>query len=209
MHAGGGGATRGFGALLVIVLVAVVSVLVLSSQRAAACSCSGFTDQAAFERADVVFVGEVQGVDRTAVIASSDDPAVWTFSVEEVFKGDAADTQGLVTSTSGASCGLELPTSGSVVVFARHEPSTFEPAVDWDTLHGSLCDGSRAVADPLPTATFGTARAPTEGSAGLPPVRATLTSPRTVATLAIGVVLFAVTATVLLIVRRRRRLGQP
>jgi hypothetical protein len=200
---GGGGTRRAIGLLLGFGLAAA-TVLVLSSPPAAACSCAGFTDQMSFERADVVFVGEVQGVDRTGVIASSSDPAVWTFSVDEVFKGDAAATQGLVTATSGASCGLELPTSETVVVFARHEPGNFEPAVDWDTLHGSLCDGSRAVADPLPAAVFGSARAPTDGSAGLPPVRSTLTSPRTLTTVAIGVVLFAVTATVLVLVRRRR-----
>ena len=203
---GGGAARRAIGLLLGLVIVATV--LVLSSPPAAACSCVGFTDQMAFERADVVFVGEVQGVDRPSLVASSLDPALWTFSVDEVFKGDAARTQGLVSAASGSSCGLELPTTGTVVVFARQEPGNVEPTVDWDTLHADLCGGSRPVVDPVPATVFGSAHAPIEGSAGMPPVRATLTSPRTLTTVAIGVVVFGVTATVLVLVRRRRGRGR-
>jgi hypothetical protein len=196
---------RRAGFALAFLVVGVVSATV-SSAPAGACSCAGFTEEMSFERADVVFVGEVQGVERPSVVASStDDPAVWTFSVDEVFKGDAARTQGVVTDPYGSSCGLELPTSGAVVVYARHDADPFEPVAGWDTLHASLCDGSRAWDGATVPAGFGSPHPPTEGSAGLAPLAVTLRSDRSIVMITVVVVAVAVALTVVLVVRRRRR----
>lgn len=191
-----------------VLIVMVVGVGLLGAGRSAACSCAGYDDVQAYDGADVVFVATVAGVERPFAPATSSDRAVWTFSVSQVFKGEAARTQGVVTSASGSSCGLELPESGEVVVFARHDAWPVDPQADWDTLHADLCGGSR-VLDSVPVpASFGASRPPGEGSAGLPPLSVTLTSTRgaaTVAAIAVALTAVAVVAVVLVVRRRRRR----
>ena len=133
-----------------------------------ACSCTGLDDRQALAQADVAFVGEVVARDEPTAPGSSLDPAVWTFRVRTVFKGEAAALQGVASAMSGASCGLELPTDGSaVLVFARREPHPMEVDLDGATLYGGLCEGSRALAGAPLDPSLGAGRAPAEGSSGV------------------------------------------
>jgi hypothetical protein len=142
----------------VLVLSAVLHVA--SASPAGACSCVGFTDDEAFARADAVFVGDVSDYSAPDSPTGSTDPALWTFSVTDVYKGDIAARQVVASAVSGASCGLEIPHEGRVLVFARREPQVLEPRVDGVSLYAGLCDGTRQLIDrPVPAA-FGTARAP-------------------------------------------------
>lgn len=137
-------------ARLGLVVAIMAGSLVLAASPAAACSCGPASDAEYFDWADVVFTGEL--VDYSFVedpdgdgISSSADPAVWTFEVIEVWKGDAAPTQPVLSPVSGASCGLEIPKTGTFHVFATHtDPNDwlgFRPG----NLQASLCGGTRAV----------------------------------------------------------------
>ena len=157
--------------LVVLVAGAVTAmalVHVAAPPPAGACSCTGLDDQQALAQADVAVVGEVVARDEPAAPGSSLDPALWTFRVRTVFKGEVATRQGVASAMSGASCGLELPTDGSpVLVFARREPHPMEVELDGATLYGGLCEGSRALAGEPVDPAFGPGRAPAEGSSGI------------------------------------------
>jgi hypothetical protein len=112
-----------------------------------------FTDQEAFDRADVVFTGIVAGIEDPRS-GSSMAPRVFTFAVDDVYKGDAAPQQVVRSEQSGASCGLELAGPGPFVVFATtsvHESSSMR--LGQGELHASLCGGTRplSAAEPLAT----------------------------------------------------------
>jgi hypothetical protein len=68
------------------------------------------------------------------VVLGGSDPAVYEVAVTRVFKGEVPARAEVVTSVSGASCGLELPAVGPALLFARE--------VDGE-LRGELCGGSR------------------------------------------------------------------
>ena len=124
-------------------VLAVGAVGILSAAPAGACSCMELDDQAAFDGADVVFVGELidyQPPPRSEVMTSA-DPATWTFGVDEVFKGEATAVQDVVSAVSGATCGLELPREhATVLVFANHSAEDPEGG---GQLEANLCGGTR------------------------------------------------------------------
>lgn len=94
---------RALTALLVALLVALLASagLVLVGAPAHACSCAMEGDRGALARADAVFVAEV--LDRSI------ERGVATYDVEvlEVLKGEPGGTAEVLSSASGASCGLE------------------------------------------------------------------------------------------------------
>ena len=93
---------------------------------ASACSCAGGSTQQFFARADVVFTGTLVSREVShpaAPTMSSADPALHVFAVGAVFKGGAAEQQGVVSAESGASCGLELSGDGPFAVFATRDAS--------------------------------------------------------------------------------------
>ena len=77
-----------------------------------------------------------------STVHSSGDPAVHVFAVDEVFKGDVHQQQGVVSADSGGSCGLELSGTGPFVVFATR-------AADGTTLTADLCGGTAPAAAAL------------------------------------------------------------
>jgi len=133
-------------------LAAVVmsTVFALSTPTAAACSCGLGSDQEHFDFADVVFQGELLSYDFVQDpdgdgISSSADPAVWTFAVTDVFKGEARQTTAIYSANSGASCGLEIPQQGTFYVFANWiGADTPEPGYPIGELTAGLCGGTRA-----------------------------------------------------------------
>jgi hypothetical protein len=157
----GGGVLR---RVVVVALLAMVLVVAppLAAGPVSACSCAGLTDAEAFATADVVFAGrlvEVRVPDGPMI--SSDDPARFVFEVDTVLKGEAFETQSVVSARDGASCGLELPAGVDVVVFARTQ-SAYELA-DGE-LDSSLCSGSRVGEVP---AGLGDPAAPQAGSSAI------------------------------------------
>ncbi len=131
---------------------------------AQACSCVGFTDDEAFEAADVVFVGNVVDVDAPGVVGSSLDPKRYTVEVSDVYKGEASELQDVVTAVEGASCGADLG-GGPWLVFGRavvdgQESVDGEPDARTGDVRTSLCSGNRAVGVTVVPASFGSPRAP-------------------------------------------------
>jgi hypothetical protein len=115
-----------------------------------ACSCVGWTEEQAFASADAVFRGQVTGYQSPVTEGgfSSLDPAIWTFAVSEVYKGDVAPSQQILSPFSGASCGLEIPKQGEFFVFASRRG--IDGQVSGDQYHANLCGGTRSTsAGPL------------------------------------------------------------
>jgi hypothetical protein len=128
----------------------LVTVGTFDASPAGACQCVGFTDRQAYDRADVVFVGGVVGYEspRPAVggTSSSVDPATWRFDVERVYKGAATATQEVVSEVSSASCGLSIPRSGEVLVFADSAGSSgLSPKPSAGQYYAGLCGGTRVI----------------------------------------------------------------
>ena len=113
---------------------------VVVATPAYACSCAAATTtREYFDGADAVFAGSL--VSRTVThpdskVHSSGDPALHVFAVDEVFKGDVHQQQGVVSADQGGSCGLELSGKGPFVVFAKR------PAGGGATLTADLCGGT-------------------------------------------------------------------
>lgn len=130
---------------LLVVGALSVSMTVVDAAPAAACSCVTSTDREAFRRADAVFVGAVTDYQAPTEARSSVAPAVWTFAVDQVLKGEVTRSQQIVSEVSGVSCGLEIAGRGEFLVFATvrtYEPS---PAPRAGQYYAGLCGGTRAV----------------------------------------------------------------
>jgi hypothetical protein len=125
---------------------------------ACACSCVEQTDAEAFEGADAVFTGTLTRSDEGGFLSgSSTDPTTLEFAVDQVYKGDVAEVQGILTSASEASCGWEPPVGEEYVVFAYLEGGK---------LNAGFCGGSRALDERAP-AIDAEAAAPVAGEADL------------------------------------------
>jgi hypothetical protein len=136
--------------MMAILLAAAVLLVGPSAGPAQACSCVARTDQEAFTAADAVFRGQVTGYQPPPVqpIMSSLDPATWTFAVSEVFKGDVAPSQSVISAVSGASCGVGFPPQGEFLVFATRRG--LDGQAHGDSYYADLCGGSRSTsAGPL------------------------------------------------------------
>ena len=117
----------------------------LGAAPAAACSCKSFSDAAAFARSDAVFVGRVQAYAKPGSVNSSAGPALWTFEVTAVYKGDVSQRQEIVSQVSSSSCGLRIPRRGEFLVFAGAGDSRWPPVPGPGQYYSGLCDGTRAI----------------------------------------------------------------
>jgi hypothetical protein len=149
--------------LLLAVGVVAIPLVVFDTRPAAACSCARGDDRSGFAHSDAVFVGELQDYDAREPMVSSADPAVWTFRVREVYKGDVARIQPVVSEISGASCGLEIAKRGEFLVFASTRGPNAPAWVGPDELYAGLCGGTRPATTPLEGAPA--ARGPTRATA--------------------------------------------
>ena len=177
---------------------------------AQACSCVGFTDDEAFEAADVVFVGSVVDVDDPGMVDSSLDPKRYTVEVSDVYKGEASARQDVVTAVEGASCGADLG-GGPWLVFGRavvdgQESVDGEPDARTGDVRTSLCSGNRAVAVDVVPASFGSPRAPAAPDTTLPTDAPTSGKNSTAGLLVlIGVVVIVGTGALVLTLKYRKR----
>lgn len=160
--------------MVLALFLAALGVVVLPAAPAAACDCVSDDAAGFFARADVVFTGTLVSREVShpnAPVFSSADPALHVFAVDSVFKGSAAEHQGVVSADSGATCGLELSGTGPFVVFANSDAAL--PAGEYAA---SLCGGSGPLTAALeadlrelgPAA--GPSAEPRPGAAGVAPV---------------------------------------
>lgn len=110
-----------------------------------ACSCAMSDPAAQISRADVIFSGTV------ASDEARGNTRRLSFTVDRVYKGEATSTQVVETSSSGASCGLEISGPGPFVVYAQAGGGRTE-------LTANLCGGTGPGTAP---AALGTGTAPT------------------------------------------------
>lgn len=149
---------------LLLVLLLLGGVHLATAAPASACDCAPGSDQSQLEYADAVFVGDLVGhVAPPRLFGwSSVDAAIWTFEVDDVYKGDVAARQDVASPADGASCGLELAHEGRFLVFASTEPSVVE-TVPGEPLYALLCSGTRELSEGAVPATFGKPKSPTPG----------------------------------------------
>jgi hypothetical protein len=152
------------------VLVVAAGLSVWTAPPAGACSCVARSDGEALATADAVFIGKVTGYDdpRTGPVFSSADMVTWTFAVDEVFKGNVAAEQAVLSAAEDASCGLAVSAGGYYMVFAEHADAAAPAAAD-RPLAAGLCGGTREAAPGeqppgFPTATSVTAASVTATS---------------------------------------------
>lgn len=132
-----------------LVFVAVSAASVIGAPAAGACSCAAVSDPEALEVADAVFVGTLvdtgeTGSPQPGFGGSGTDPQRFVFDVSEVFKGEVAATQRVLSPPDGGACGLELSGPGPHLVFAFVNPRMTGRGEAGD-LHSHLCAGSRPV----------------------------------------------------------------
>lgn len=170
--------------LLVPALVSLGVLLPLQAAPALACSCAWPSSHAeSLARADVVVSGDV--VERREPprrpVMSSGDRATYVLQVRRVHAGQAREVLEVQTASSGASCGLELPASGPVLLYAQRD--------DAGVLTASLCGGSRTATDAQAVAVAGEGRSPAAAPAPARPSGDTSgTAVLAVAALLVGVV---------------------
>ena len=125
-------------------LAAVVLAVVATALPAKACSCALGDPRDALKASDGAFIGTL--VSKAPDPADPDYSAVYTFSVEETFKGSLGETVEVYGASNGASCGLEVPIGGRTGLFLTLAEGRWL---------SSLCqqiapEDLRAAAEPLP-----------------------------------------------------------
>jgi hypothetical protein len=151
-------------ARLIVIVVLASAIAVTRSAPAAACSCVQLNDAEAMSAADVVFVGQLLGSEvAPGAEYSTLDPEWFTLRVERVFKGTAFASQTVVSAREGASCGLELRSPATVLMFARLNRGGFA-GVEPEALTASLCGGSRISTVDAAVALFGEGAPPADGA---------------------------------------------
>lgn len=187
-----------------VIGLASLGVVVASPAPAWACDCGGVSDAEAFERADAVFVAEVEQDDDVAPRSQMVEPSRerWVFEVSEVFKGEVAERQVAVSNPNGGSCGLELWREGPYLVFASRE-SDFISQVDPGPgeLYVHLCQGTRSLGANAAPASFGAPAPPL----AVEPEPASSSDLPGVAVIILGVAAAAVAAGVIVLVVSRQR----
>ena len=127
------------------VFAMVATIAVVAPTPAGACSCAPpSTEVEAFTLADAVFVGSVEQI-YDARTGDSGNPQVVVMRVSDVYKGDVTETQGIVTSADGASCGFDFVVGEAYVVFSASTDRTDEGFYE-----SALCDGTRLLGDDTP-----------------------------------------------------------
>jgi len=110
--------------------------------------------------ADVVVTGDVVGYEERGDlllpgrVIPGQGAAIWTVAVSRVYKGQVPSNLRIGSEIGGASCGLEVPRSGAVLLFASGLVSA-RPAFDGITLEAGLCGGTRRLDQAPVPASFG------------------------------------------------------
>jgi len=104
-----------------MVLAVLFAGVVLPGSAAQACRCAVLEPEAFAAEADAVFYGVI--VDRTPTRpegqGNSSDMTreTYTIDVEQVFKGEVYAEQSVLAGSNRSTCGIDLPASGTVLVY--------------------------------------------------------------------------------------------
>jgi hypothetical protein len=132
--------TRRLPALVLTLAIAALVTVVLPAAPAAACSCKASSTAEQYQRADAVFTGTLVSRTEGQKVDASFPPATYLFTVDEVLKGEVLDRQPVISAWIGASCGLEIGSTGPFAVFAREKQGH---------LWASLCGGTATLTPEL------------------------------------------------------------
>lgn len=118
---------------------------------ASACSCLPSTEGERYERATHVFSGVVisKAVEAGDPTSPYDDKYRYAVAVRTEYKGDVPRRVNVITSTSGAMCGIELYAGTEYVVFAHGDSADYR-------VESHLCSGTRPAASGPPVTTVPT-----------------------------------------------------
>lgn len=136
----------------------------LRVSTAHACSCTDPAENVALyqESADASFLGTLVEIRPPEVALSSTAESRFIFEVDKVFKGDSVRRrQSIVSVSSGASCGIELPLGATAVVFGRRDD--FDVTPDDGEFASGLCQVIPQPSDAV-LASLGTGRPPEPGA---------------------------------------------
>lgn len=132
-------ALRKLGWLVGIACLLALAFLTFPASPAGACSCVGpMSADDYLDQSDAAFYGDVIAAriaDPESVVQGNlrigSPTMVYTFDVQEVYKGSVRERQEVRSSLDGASCGAELHMNHRYVVYARGAP-----------LYTGLCHGT-------------------------------------------------------------------
>ena len=122
-------------------VVAVVLVLV---GDAAACTCATAPAKERLDSADAAFVGRL-----VAERPRSADEAVYVFVVDSVVKGELGRRVEVVSPTSGAACGFELPLGEASGILLRRAGEEWIGGLCGQIAVGELVEARRESDQPL------------------------------------------------------------
>jgi hypothetical protein len=127
-----------------IVLAVLFAGIVLPGSAAQACRCAVFEPEALAAEADAVFYGEI--VDRTPTRPEGQNNSsdmtreAYTIDVEQVFKGEVYAEQSVLAGSNTSTCGIDLPASGTVLVYGTRATDGEGSGLRYAT---SLCSGTQ------------------------------------------------------------------
>ena len=102
---------------ILVALLVVPALVVVGATQALACSCvPPGPDSEAVKGADAVFTGSVAEIESGVDIGF--DNVTWTFSVDDVYKGDVGRSQDVRSHTQGPACGVIFKEEKRYAVFA-------------------------------------------------------------------------------------------
>jgi len=135
--------------LIAIVMMTISFSILAGAPQAWACSCLDEEFSAQGRDDGVTFVGlavERKEQQQDPDVVASDDPVIWTFLVDRVYKGSAQPQQDVVSALAEISCGYEFELGRSYVVQAWSPPD-----VGAGRLVTNLCSETRLVEQaPIP-----------------------------------------------------------
>ncbi|MGH2771533.1 MAG: hypothetical protein ACRDIU_00090 [Actinomycetota bacterium] len=148
--------------LLITVLVSMY--LVISPAPVMACSCVALDAESRLATADAAFTGTLVDVAQTQEggMFNSAAPVPWRFKVDKVVKGQLGAEVSVMSATSGASCGFDIPVGTRAGVLLHR---------DGESWTGGLC--SQMSAEELLKAAGGSTTPPEP----IPPVPSQITRP--------------------------------
>ncbi len=124
--------------------VAIVAAALVLAGDAAACTCATAPAKERLDSADAAFVGRL--VDRRP---RPDGEATYVFVVDSVVKGDLDRRVEVVSPTSGAACGFELPMGEASGILLRRAGDDWISGLCGQIAVGELAEAARETDEPL------------------------------------------------------------
>ena len=138
----------------------------LGAQPVGACTAPpgpGPTEQELVAEADLVFEGVAvsrHDPNAGALMQSSGDPIVWTFTVDRQVKGTASQPQEVTSARSGATCGVVFEIGTRYRVFADVVDGRFWTSLGSGTREATVESSTTTTSTPPPTTTTSVPPAP-------------------------------------------------